>query len=237
MNSGNSYLHFDGFQSYIEIPDSPDFSLTTTGALTISAWIRPATLNFPSTEGKGLDLTKAYVHWLGKGGAGQQEWVFRMYSLDNTDGRANRISFYVFNPDGHLGVGSYYQDPNNPIQVGVWVHVVGSADSEKTYIFINGTLIDSDVYQGTIIPQRGTAPVRVGTRDFNSYFEGEIREVRMWNRTLTEPEVASLYGSDTVPQQGLVAEYLLTQDIAPDTAGNHTGEIIAGTWISKGNQT
>jgi len=237
MNSGNSYLHFDGFQSYIEIPDSPDFSLTTTGALTISAWIRPATLNFPSTEGKGLDLTKAYVHWLGKGGAGQQEWVFRMYNLDNTDGRANRISFYVFNPDGHLGVGSYYQDPNNPIQVGVWIHVVGSADSEKTYIFINGALIDSDVYQGTIIPQRGSTPVRVGTRDFNSYFQGEIREVRVWNRTLTEPEVASLYGSDTVPQQGLVAEYLLTQDIAPDTTGNHAGEIIAGTWISKGNQT
>ncbi len=134
MNSGNSYLHFDGFQSYIEIPDSPDFSLTTTGALTISAWIRPTTLIFPSTEGKGLDLTKAYVHWLGKGEAGQQEWVFRMYSLDNTDGRANRISFYVFNPEGHLGVGSYYQDPNNPIQVGVWIHVVGSADSEKTYL-------------------------------------------------------------------------------------------------------
>jgi hypothetical protein len=160
-----------------------------------------------------------------------------MYSLDNTDGRANRISFYVFNPDGHLGVGSYYQDPNNPIQVGVWIHVVGSADSEKTYIFVNGALIDSDVYQGTIIPQRDTAPVRVGTRDFNSYFEGEIREVRMWNRTLTEPEVASLYGSDTVPQQSLVAEYLLTQDIALDTAGNHAGEIIAGTWISKGDQT
>ena len=30
--NGDSYLHFDGFQSYIEVPDSPDFSLTTTGA-------------------------------------------------------------------------------------------------------------------------------------------------------------------------------------------------------------
>ncbi|HME72707.1 MAG TPA: hypothetical protein VKM54_22990 [Myxococcota bacterium] len=116
MNSGDAYLHFDGFQSYIEIPDSPDFSLTTSGALTVSAWIRPSTLTFPSTEGKGVDLSKAYVHWLGKGETGQQEWVFRMYSLDSTDGRANRISFYVSNPDGGLGVGSYYQDRDNPIQ-------------------------------------------------------------------------------------------------------------------------
>ncbi len=237
MNSDNASLHFDGIQSYIEIPDSPDFSLTTTGALTVSAWIRPATLTFPSTEGKGVDLSKAYVHWLGKGEAGQQEWVFLMYSLDNTDGRANRISFYVFNPDGGLGVGSYYQDPNNPIQVGVWIHVVGSADSTKTYIFINGAPIASDAYQGTIQPQRGTAPMRIGTRDFNSFFEGEIREARVWNRTLTNAEVASHYASDSVPQHGLVAEYLLTQDIAPDTAGNHDSKIIAGTWEPGGSQT
>src|SRR5271166_5777563 len=231
MNSGNSYLHFDGYQSYIEIPDSPDFSLTTTGALTVSAWIRPSTLTFPSTEGKGVDLSKAYIHWLGKGETGQQEWVFRMYSLDNTDGRANRISFYVFNLDGGLGVGSYYQDQNNPIQVGVWINVVGSADSTKTYIFINGAPIASDVYRGTIQPQSGTAPMRIGTRDFNSYFEGEICEVRVWNRTLTASEVASLFGSDAVPRTGLVAEYLLTQDVALDSAGSHNGSIQAAVWV------
>ena len=205
--------------------------------MAVSAWIRPATLTFPSTEGKGVDLSKAYVHWLGKGETGQQEWVFRMYSLDNTDGRANRISFYVFNLAGGLGVGSYYQDPNNPIQVGVWINVVGAADSTKTYIFINGAPIASDVYQGTIQPQSGTAPMRIGTRDFNSFFEGEIREVRVWNRTLTDAEVAGLYATDTVPQGGLVAEYLLTQDIAPDKAGNHDGKIIAGTWEPDGSQT
>jgi hypothetical protein len=231
MSSGNSYLHFDGLQSYVEIADSPDFSLTTTGALTVSAWITPATLTFPSTEGKGVDLKKAYVHWLGKGGAGRQEWVFRMYSPDNTVGRANRISFYVFNPDGNLGVGSHYQDPKNPIQAGVWIHVVGSADSEKTYIFINGAFIDSDIYLGKIHPQRGTAPVRLGTRDFHSYFEGEIRAVRVWNRTLTEAEVAALYASDVVPTDGLVAEYLLTQNIVPDTADSHDGAINSASWI------
>jgi hypothetical protein len=29
MNSRNTYLHFDGLQSYIEILDKPDFSLPT----------------------------------------------------------------------------------------------------------------------------------------------------------------------------------------------------------------
>jgi hypothetical protein len=78
MNGDAAYLHFDGTQSYIEIPDSLEFSLPTTGALTVSAWVRPSALTFPSTEGKGGDLKKAYVHWLGKREAGQQEWVLRI---------------------------------------------------------------------------------------------------------------------------------------------------------------
>ncbi|HKM56811.1 MAG TPA: hypothetical protein VJY33_25625 [Isosphaeraceae bacterium] len=59
MNSGNAYLHFDGRQSYIEVPDSPDFSLATTGAPIMSAWIRPATLTFPSTERSICSMTHA----------------------------------------------------------------------------------------------------------------------------------------------------------------------------------
>jgi hypothetical protein len=233
--SGGSYLHFDGEQSYIEIPDSPDFSLPTTGALTISAWIRPSTLTFPSTEGKGVNLKKAYVHWMGKGEPGQREWVFRIYSLDNTDDRANRISFYVFNPGPGEGIGSHYQDPNNPIQVGVWIHVVGSADTERTYLHINGSLADSDVFQGQIQPKQGNAPVRIGTRDFHSYFEGEIREVRFWRRLLSDAEIMALYSNGAAPSDGLVAEYLLTKDVAPDTAGTHHGTIYSASWIPQQN--
>jgi hypothetical protein len=235
MSSGSSYLHFDGFQSYIEVPDSPDFSLTTTAALTVSAWIRPSTLTFPSTEGQGVDLTKAYVHWLGKGGAGEEEWVFRMYSADNSVGRANRISFYVFNPDGHLGVGSHFQDPGYPVQAGVWIHVVGAADARKTYLHINGAPVDSDVYTGQITPKRGTAPVRIGTRDLKSFFQGEIREVRFWNRILSDAEIQELFNTGTAPTLGLTAEYLLTRDIAPDTARSHDGWIVAPDWIPDGS--
>ena len=232
MITTTSLLHFDGIHSFVEIPDSPDFSLTSTGALTVSAWIRPATLTFPCTEGRGADLTKAYVHWMGKGEAHRQEWVFRMYSQENTVGRANRISFYVFNPDGHIGVGSHFQDPDNPVRPGVWIHIVGSADDQKTYLHINGALVDSDVYAGQIQPQRGTAPLRIGTRDFGSFFEGEIREVRVWIRLLSDSEIAALFSSGTAPSNGLVAEYLLNQDVAVDTAGRHAGAISQAPWIA-----
>ena len=61
-----SFLRFDGLKDYVEIPDSEAFSVSTTGSLTVSAWIRPAALAFPSIEGTG------YVHWMGKGDKGEQ---------------------------------------------------------------------------------------------------------------------------------------------------------------------
>jgi len=224
MNSNNSYLQFDGSKDYVEMPDSADLSVATTGALSVSLWIRPAVLIFSNTEGGD----ERYVHFAGKGMTGRQEWVFRIYSQDNVVGRDNRISFYVFNSEGHIGIGSHFQEPLSP---GIWIHVVGVADGERTSIYRDGIFKDSDVYAGQITPVHGTAPMRIGTRDFNSFFQGEIREVRVWNRALTAAEVQALHDSGIVPPDGLVAEFRLTQDIALDTAGAHNGVINGATWV------
>jgi len=71
--------------------------------------------------------------------------------------------------------------------------------------------------------------VRVATHDFNSFFFGAIRGVRFWNRALTALEVQMVF-TNTIPQDGLVAEYLLEQDIAPNTTGLHDGQILGGLW-------
>jgi Concanavalin A-like lectin/glucanases superfamily len=220
----STFLHFNGTSDYVEVPDTADFSVATTGSLTISAWMRPDTLSFPQTEGSG------YVHWLGKGQSSAQEWVFRMYSQGNTEGRENRISFYVFNASGGLGTGSYFQDAATP---GQWIHVVGVADGQSTHIYKNGVLRDSDLYAGTITPQHGSAPLRMGTRDFQSFFQGGLAGVRIWNRALSGAEVAALYGSAVVPQSGLVAEYPLdggSGAVALDSTGRHPGTITGASF-------
>ena len=100
-------------------------------------------LTFPVFQSTG------YVHWIGKGEAGQHEWVFRMYNEHTTDipPRPNRISFYVFNPAGGEGIGSYFQEP---VQAGEWIHVVGMADEEKTSIFKNGEFKNAIVTPGPV---------------------------------------------------------------------------------------
>lgn len=248
---GDMYLKFTGADSYVEIASIGDYSVVTTGELSVAAWIRPDTLNFSRWEGT------RYVHWLGKGAgagdSGQQEWVFRMYNRDDTaehPPRPNRISFYVFNPEGGVGVGSYFQDT---LHEGNWIFVVGVADSTRTYLYRDGNYRRCDTYRGAsadrcpihyqpppndnlqleINPTAGSSPLRLGTRDLRSFFEGGLSRVRMWNRALAASEVSALYSSDAAPSNGLVAEFLLnvgSGTTAADTAKGNDGNIFGAVW-------
>jgi hypothetical protein len=302
---GPVYLLFDGIDGQVEIPNHQAFSISTTGALTVEAWMRPdgwmlpdgcldsdmppyvqSSPYFDKTEDRtGSTPSSRYVHWLGKGeGSGstaQQEWTFRMYSCDHvqtnsvgqTERRAGRISFYVFNlsvPDGvqNEGVGSYYQPGfgrfrDDPLWVpDQWIHVVGLADGDRTYIYVDGQFKNCDRYtasdgtdlqdprdptrrcpthsfqgaQLVITPQPGSAPLRMAHRDRNSFLQGALSQVRIWNRALSEQEIRSLHDLQTVPADGLVAEYRLDEGCdldVHDTAGlgAPTGRLSGGaTW-------
>lgn len=192
-----AYL-FNGMDSYIELPDNDIFSVSTTGQMSISVWIRPDTLQFQKWESTG------YVHLMGKGQSGTHEWVFRMYNLTNEENRPNRMSFYLFNPTGGLGTGSYVEET---VTKEKWIHLVAVANTTSDTItwYKNGVKKDADpIYNGDykIKPQNGTAPVRIGTRDFESYFKGAIDDVRFYNRALTAGEVMALYNESVETSTG-----------------------------------
>lgn len=183
----NSAYHFGGNDSaYIEIPDSDIFSIATTGALTVSAWISPDSLDFEKTDG-------GYVHWMGKGEPQAHEWALRMYNFHSE--RPNRISSYAFNLSGGLGAGSYVQEE---VVSGEWIHIVARYDMESNTItiFNNGEWKDQDsLHDDTykVIPENGNAPVRIGTRSLWSFFRGKIDDVRFYDRAISEEEVLALY--------------------------------------------
>jgi hypothetical protein len=208
---------FDGLGDYLEIANHADYSIATAGELTIVALIRPDSLSMPAQEGTG------YVHWLGKGVPGHDEWTFRMYQLGNSEHRQNRISCYAFNLDARaggtrFGNGSFFQDNLSP---GQWLLVAGAWDSTHVYIYRDGVLRDSDLLDQsatggpTIIPAHGSAPVRIGTRDFNSFFQGAISRVAIFSRKLTDSEQSALQSA--------------CMDGTLDSAINDTDELV-GLW-------
>ena len=187
MPNGDYVALFNGTSQYVEVADAAALSIPQNGALTLEAWIRPATLEFPRPEGSG------YVHWAGKGVPGQHEYACRMYSYTNTESRPNRISGYVFNLAGGLGSGSYFQDP---VRVGEWIHVAVVMDDRAgtVSIYKNGILRDTTpLDQFDVTPQPGTAPLRIATRDLRSYFHGAIGKFALYHYAVPQTRLRAHY--------------------------------------------
>ncbi|MFD2356677.1 LamG-like jellyroll fold domain-containing protein [Nonomuraea ferruginea] len=117
---------FDGSSGYFEVPTAKPFHISTTGAFTMEAWIRPHTLQFADENHTG------YVHFMGKGtksgSGGNREWAGRMYSKVNKENRPNRISGYAWNLDGGFGAGAFVQQP---VKVNEWIHYAVTFDTSE----------------------------------------------------------------------------------------------------------
>lgn len=187
---------FNGSDSYFEIPDSDHLEISKTGILTIETWFCPEVLDFPKVE-SGKD----YIHWMGKGESNQHSWVARMYNKDSwRENRPNRISGYAFNLEGGLGAGSYFQD-TDIIPNKTWIHfvlIINTKNTSSKYptgytkVYRDGKLRDQDDLQSyNIIPKNGSAPIRIGTRDKNSFFKGSIAKVALYDYELSQEKIDS----------------------------------------------
>jgi hypothetical protein len=198
--NGDPATAFDGADQYIEVPDHAALSVPATGILVIEAWLRPDVLEFPHQEGTN------YVHWMGKGDVNQYEYVARMYSHTTTDDppRPNRISGYAFNLSGGLGTGSYFQDE---VTAGRWIHymlVINTVDTDDSHptgytkIYKNGYVHDQDALTSfATVPGDGTAPFRIATRNFKSFFLGAVAKVAIYDYELPSATVLGHYQAAT----------------------------------------
>jgi len=57
---------------------------------------------------------------------GHQEWGFRFYNRRAE--RSNRISAYIWNPEGQLGAGAYVEDR---LTAGAWIYLVATFDDPQ----------------------------------------------------------------------------------------------------------
>ena len=93
--------------------------------LSVSAWICPDVLTFPGLQSTG------YIHWMGKGRNGQQEWVFRMYNWgddEDNPATAQPDKLLVFNPVACAGVKTGLAATSRIRCRRKSIHVVGVAD-------------------------------------------------------------------------------------------------------------
>jgi hypothetical protein len=123
-----------------------------------------------------------------------------------------RIDLYLSPPGWYVASGSVTVPRN------VWEHLATTYDGQDVKNYINGTLIETIHYPGTL-DLRDTHPLYMGTDTFGSYFKGSMDEVAIYNRALSQSELQAHYqnglqgkgyceeatGSDMIPPETSIA--------------------------------
>lgn len=199
--------------------------LDTTKSFTASAWVRltgnshnAVALSQAGTNGSAFALYYSTSY---------NAWVFNRYATDVAAPTIVR-STSTITPE-----------------VGVWTHLMGVYDAQEQTIqlFVNGIPQGDPVAYTTAWQATGGLQIARGQYGgaFSDYFPGQVDEVTVWNRILSEEEIADLQAMND-PATGharpvLAADWNMEETSgtsAADSSGyGHNATVAAGaTWTN-----
>jgi len=165
--SGNSYITV-----------ASNSNLQNLSQVTISMWVRLQDLN---------NKQRLIAHWTSGDNDGQS-FVISVNSSNDTLGfivqTTNAVSSSISTP---------------VVSSNVWYHVVAVYNGNTALIYLNGNLSASEQISGTIDNRTGSLYIgQGGSSSFpNNLLDGQLDEVRIYNRALSSSEIQDLYQGST----------------------------------------
>lgn len=218
--STNSALTFNATNTYGSVADNAVMRSNSGNNITLAGWISPS----------GSGTQRTIVAKGRTAGSNNANYVLRCHQLGDV------LNFY-FQSGGSL---KEFRSTNAVCDTTTWKHVAvtyqfGSASSAQLYV--NGLAVPGSWVTGTgnETPDSSTDPLFIGAINDGSLthvFNGQLDDVRVYNRILTAEEVKALA---TEVDRGLVAYYPLdeaTSATVNDYSGSGftlTGSGAAGT--------
>jgi len=186
-------LSLDGTNDYVEAADSDDFSFgngSTNYAFSYSFWVRVE-----------RSSSNVFQHLISKGSSSNSEYLIQHMPSNSYGLNVNSIYFALY-PGSTSG--AVVESPASSISLNTWHHVVCTADGTGNRsgmkIYIDGvsqTLRTSG--QSSITLDNYTDPLRFGARSSNttpnSYLQGKMDEIALFNSELSSSNVTSIYNS------------------------------------------
>lgn len=234
---GDAYLNPQGTQSYLQTSNFNNLANIGSGDISANYWINPTdygTGGFESHTGYSLDLRQCI-----NGG--------------NTDGWS-----VGFNNGNYLSIftssGGDVYTTNATIPTGSWTMVTLSRNNNTTSVYINGVL------DGTFSDYADFTSTQITLGCVTDYvyfninglqYDGNIDEVGIWNRALSQDEITKLYNTgqglaypfNQQPynlKDNIVAYWSLDDTTWSDSSGNgytltNNGGVTNGTGILSGD--
>ncbi len=196
---------FDGVDDYMSINDSN--SLDITDSITLSVWIKT----------NGTNTHSAIISKLGAGWYDNNAYYLNV----------NNDSFIHFGMnyewENGIGLGT---NSTTPVEDGEWHYIVAVYDGIRARMYVDGIFEAESGIDYTLGTKANDFKLKIGWDIYSSsrHFNGQIDDLRIYNRALNDSEIQELYKlgqqSQTVNlNSGLVAHYEFEGD-ANDNSGN-----------------
>ena len=119
-----------------------------------------------------------------------------------------------------------------------WHHVVATYNGKKLKLYIDGVLLVKKSASGNL--KSTNSSTFIGSEGNINHFDGTIDEVAIYDKALSQQEIADIYANTPNPDNGddvLVSWWKFNENsgsTAADSKGNNNGTILGPQWTSDG---
>lgn len=171
-------FNFDGTGDAVEVPHSAAVSRAATAPLTVNFWA------FRSDATDRINI-------IGKRQGCDGDNINYLMGIHNS------VGLGLFFGSGSTG-GVYARTNVDSVPVNLWVMLTGTFDGTTVRLYMDGNLLASAT--GKLGPEN-TAPFKIGHAGNcapGEGWRGQLDEVKLYDRALTQAEIQALYNQDTL---------------------------------------
>jgi len=157
-------IAFNGVNSYVLVPNSADFKLTTQ--VSMEAWVYAGDQKTAKIMEKG--------DWDGQG-IGQDKWQGWQADIVTAGGTKYSIDWGLGRPD-----------------LNTWYHVAYTYDGATLRLYVNGVEVNSKAASGSL--KVNSRPISIGSDGgTQKFFNGTIDQARIYDAALTADQILAHY--------------------------------------------
>jgi hypothetical protein len=174
-------LDFDGASNYVEIPHDSGLDPDTDN-WSVAFWMKSGIASQGAfIVSKRADATPYTQYSIGLSGGNSYSWT-----------AGSKLTF-LFREAAGIEKGGF---TSADIDVSDWTHVCVVLDrsTDTVYVYINGVSVPVTLDHDAALPTvNTTSPLYIGGNpDAGLYYQGQVDEVRIYDRALTGPEIQSV---------------------------------------------
>lgn len=213
FGNANGAYRFNGTSDFISLPFSSRYSFKPTEAYSLSVWVQHEVSSAVRSVVVKSPANSIYQN---------SQWNYGICVTDNDQASIGYHDNFVLKSDISLTPGE-----------ACWYLLTSTYSDGKWKLYINGKLQKQDLTQTRKILYDNSSAIAFGKKGEanGDYYKGKMDEVRIYNRVLTDDEVAALYSQGTPCTSPVACNTWLSNSAG--SSGMRIGDLdISGTAIT-----